>query len=125
MRRPWVLLALTLGSLAACGGDEDGKAPSVTLPAGKPLGVVAREYSFDPEKVVVERPGELRITLGNEGRLAHDIRLIRDDEDVGGTPAFEEGRRTARVRLSRGRYEFVCSVGDHKELGMAGTLEVR
>jgi len=125
MRRLWVLLAFGLGPLAGCGGDDDGKARSITLAAGEPLRVVAHEYSFDPEKVVVKGPGELRITLRNEGRLAHDIRLMREDEDLGGTAAFEEGRRTARVPLSRGRYEFICSVGEHKQLGMAGTLQVR
>jgi len=28
------------------------------------------------------------------------------------------------VRVERGRYEFICTVGDHAELGMKGTLTV-
>jgi uncharacterized cupredoxin-like copper-binding protein len=44
---------------------------------------------------------------------------------VGGTPAFQGGKRTAHVKLEPGRYEFLCTVGDHAELGMRGTLRVR
>jgi uncharacterized cupredoxin-like copper-binding protein len=29
------------------------------------------------------------------------------------------------VNLEHGRYEMVCTVGDHAELGMTGELEVR
>ena len=46
-------------------------------------------------------------------------------QDVGGTPAFEGGRRTARVSLTKGRYRFLCTVGDHAKLGMVGTIDVR
>jgi plastocyanin len=124
MRRPWVALA-GLALLAGCGGSEEPKGGAVTLPAGRPLSVEAHEYYFDPGKVTVAKAGELRITLRNEGSLAHDIRVRRGGRDVGGTPVFEDGRRTTSVRLARGSYTFLCTVGDHAKLGMTGTLEVR
>jgi plastocyanin len=125
MRRPWVALAAGLALLAGCGGSEERKPRAVTLPAGRPLTMAAHEYYFDPGKVTVAKAGELRITLRNQGSLAHDIRLRRGGRDVGGTPAFEGGRRTASVRLTPGSYSFLCTVGDHAELGMKGTLQVR
>ena len=87
--------------------------------------VVAKEYSFDPAMIVMRGPGTLRVTLANEGSLAHNLRLTRDGEELGGTPSFPAGEsRSARLRVERGSYEFICTVGDHAELGMRGTLKV-
>jgi plastocyanin len=125
MRRSWVALAASIVLLPGCGDSDEPKERAVNLPPGQPLRVAADEYSFDPNRVTVAEPGALRITLRNEGRLAHDLRIERGGRDIGGTPVFQAGERTARVQLSRGRYEFICTVGDHAKLGMTGTLEVR
>jgi plastocyanin len=124
MRRPWVALAASV-ALFGCGSDDDGGGRSVTVPAGGELRASGKEYSFDPSRVTVERAGPLRITLRNEGELAHDLRVRQGDRDLGGTPVFQDGSRSATVRLPAGSYTFYCSVGDHEELGMKGTLRVR
>jgi plastocyanin len=120
-------LALALSSLlaAGCGGD-DRPGRTVTVQAGAKLTVVGKEYSFDPSTIVVDGAGTLTLTLRNEGSLAHNLKLFKGGEDVGGTPTFPGGRsESARVKLSRGDYEMICTVGDHEELGMIGTLRVR
>ena len=114
--------------LAAGCGDDDDEAPgrTVTVDAGATVAVTAREYSFDPDRIVVEAAGPLTIELENAGDLAHNLRLRRDGEDAGGTPTFPGGRtESGRVRLEPGTYELVCTVGDHAELGMTGELEVK
>jgi plastocyanin len=118
---PLAALALVV---AGCGGDdEQGK--TVTAPASGAVRVVAKEYSFDPAAIVMRGPGTLRVTLANEGSLAHNLRLTKDGEELGGTPSFPAGEsRSARLRVEPGSYEFVCTVGDHAELGMRGTLKV-
>ena len=69
--------------------------------------------------------GTLRVTLVNEGSLAHNLKLMEDGDEVGGTPSFPGGEsRSTRLRVASGSYEFICTVGDHAELGMKGTLEV-
>jgi plastocyanin len=86
---------------------------------------VAKEYSFDPATIVMRGPGTLSVRLVNEGSLAHNLRLMKDGEGLGGTPSFPAGEsRSARLRVERGSYEFTCTVGDHAELGMRGTLKV-
>jgi plastocyanin len=124
VRRPWVVLAASL-ALAGCDGSGDGKRRAVTVPAGSPVRVSAREYSFDPSAIAIEGDGNVRITLRNAGDLAHDLRIERGGHDLGGTPSFQGGERSARLRLGPGRYRFFCSVGDHEQLGMRGSLRVR
>jgi plastocyanin len=90
------------------------------------LKVTGDEYSFDPGRVVVRGAGPLTIQLRNNGDLAHNLRIERQGEDIGGTPTFPGGQtQSGRVNLEHGRYEMICTVGDHAELGMTGELEVR
>jgi plastocyanin len=120
--------ALPLAALAlvaaGCGGDDD-QGRTVTAPASGAVRVEAKEYSFDPSTIVMRAPGTLRVTLVNDGSLAHNLRLMKDGDELGGTPSFPAGEsRSARLRVERGSYEFICTVGDHAELGMRGTLKV-
>jgi plastocyanin len=118
---PLAALALLV---AGCGGDDE-QGRTVTAPASGAVRVVAKEYSFDPATIVMRGPGTLSVRLVNEGSLAHNLRLMKDGEELGGTPSFPAGEsRSARLRVERGSYEFICTVGDHAELGMRGTLKV-
>jgi plastocyanin len=118
---PLAALALLV---AGCGGDDE-QGGTVTAPASGAVRVVGKEYSFDPATIVMRGPGTLRLTLVNEGSLAHNLRLMKDGEELGGTPSFPAGEsRSARLRVEPGSYGFICTVGDHAELGMRGTLKV-
>jgi plastocyanin len=126
MRRLAVPCAIVL-CLAGCGGDdEDQPTRSATIKPNSTLAVTATEYSFDPGRVVVTGAGRLTIKLENAGDVAHNLRIERDGEDLGGTPTFPGGQtKSGRVNLEHGRYEMICTVGDHAELGMTGEFEVR
>ena len=120
--------ALTLAAIALLGagcGTGDKPGGTATAPAGGSVRVTAKEYSFDPSTIVLRRAGTLRLTLANDGSLAHNIKVEKDGRAVGGTPAFPAGEsRSATVQLASGTYEFLCTVGDHAELGMKGMLKV-
>ena len=128
MRRPLATLVLAAALTGGCGGD-DAPGRTVTLPAAGELRVVADEYSFDPEAVVYDAGGagtRVRILLDNRGSLAHNLKVFDGDTELGGTPTFPGGRQEAgTVELEPGQYRLVCTVGDHEELGMTGTLELR
>ena len=126
MRRLAVPCALLLAAAGCGGGDGGNPSRTVTTAAGGTVTISADEYRFDPDRVVVRGPGALRIVLRNDGSVAHDIRLRRGGKDVGGTPSFAPGgSMAARVSLKPGTYEMLCTVGDHAQLGMRGTLTVK
>ncbi len=125
MRRSALTLALCSLLVAAC-GDDDDSGRTVTAPANAKLRVVAAEYSFDPSAIQLRGAGTLTVTLRNEGSLAHNLKLFRGDEEIGGTPTLVAGRsESVRLNLEHGNYRMVCTVGDHEQLGMKGTVEVR
>ena len=101
----------------------------MTLKAGQPVAVTASEYKFDPKNVTVQAGGKtttLAIKLHNAGGLAHDLKIDRNGSEVGGTPiVLGDKDAGATVKLAPGSYTFFCSVGDHEQLGMKGTLRVR
>ena len=125
MRRSALTLALCSLLVAAC-GDDDDSGRTVTAPANAKLQVVADEYSFDPSAIELKGAGTLALTLRNKGSLAHNLKLFRGDEEIGGTPTLPAGRsESVRLNLEHGNYRMVCTVGDHEQLGMKGTVEVR
>ncbi len=123
-----VALALALASAAGCGGDAE----PTEIP-GRTLTVSLTEYRLDPQDVRV-RAGRLRVVAVNRGTLPHNLHVVREDpedrertpDDLGGTPTSQPGdtRRHTFTRLRRGEYRIVCTVANHDDLGMRGTLEV-
>lgn len=126
MRRLVPLIALLLVLAGGCGDDDDEPGRTVTASPGEAVEVIADEYSFDPENIVLDGPGELRVLLDNQGALAHNLRVFDGAKDLGGTSTFAGGdARPGAVEVDRGQYELICTVGDHAELGMTGKLEVK
>jgi uncharacterized cupredoxin-like copper-binding protein len=120
--------ALTVACLlAGCGsGGGGGGGKPVTVAAGKPVAVTATDYSFAPKTIVVTGAGPIRFQLKNAGAQAHDLHVTKGGADLGGTAVFGPGEtQSATVRLKPGSYEFLCTVGDHAQLGMKGELTVR
>jgi plastocyanin len=125
LRRFALVLALSPLLVLGC-GDEDEPGRTVAAPANAKLRVLADEYSFDPSTIVLQGAGTLTVALRNEGSLAHNLKVLRGDEEIGATPTLPAGRtESARLNLEHGNYRIICSVGDHEELGMTGTLRVR
>jgi plastocyanin len=125
LRRFALTLALCSLLVAGCGGDDE-PGRTVTAPANAKLRVVADEYSFDPSTIQLRGAGRLDVTLQNKGSLAHNLKLFRGDEEVGGTSTLTPGRNeSVRLNLEHGSYRMVCTVGDHEQLGMKGKVEVR
>jgi plastocyanin len=133
MRALVAALAAAAAALPLGCGDDDEPGRTVTLPAEppRPVEIAGDEYSFDPETVNITGAGdaaplEVELVLDNQGGLAHNARVFRGDDELGGTPTFQGGdTRSGTVRLGAGEYRLVCTVADHEEQGMTGELIVR
>ena len=133
-RRRWAalgtFLALVAPTLLGCGGEDDGERAAV-VQAGGSVTVIGREYTFEPEQVVVRGGGaggdaSVEAVLRNAGSLAHNLTVLQGERKVAGTRTIVGGKRSsARFSLAPGEYRFVCTVDGHEERGMVGTLEVR
>ena len=91
------------------------------------------EWALLPEARAI-RPGRVTFVIRNRGKYVHgfEIEIRRLDDEHGGdgedaeTEELRPGQSTRMtVDLVPGRYEIECSVSDHDERGMRGTLDVR
>ena len=122
------LVALTLAVLlGGCGTDP------VTV-EGSTLRLRLDEYRITPQDVRV-RSGRLRIVATNVGRLTHNVKIVKQDEqDLEAPPTEIGGTRTAQPGesvpvtfedLAPGTYRLACTIANHDDLGQYGTLEVQ
>ncbi len=85
--------------------------------------VEADEFSFDTDRITVDKGDKVIVTFKNEGRIAHNFGIpafnIRTDTIGSG----EEDTITF-IANKRGIFDFFCSVQGHKDAGMDGVLEV-
>jgi len=124
MSRPRALLTtlLVLGAaLPAAGCGE----PAAQAVKGRTLEVHATEYRFMPQNVVVA-PGRTTIRLVNDGKLPHNLKLLRKGTRIGGPATVQHGGvSTWDVLLREGRYRMVCTIQNHDDLGQYGQIVVR
>jgi len=98
--------------------------------AGEPLTITAREYLFTPNRISLRGAKGKRIdqpvALRNQGELAHNIEILDGDRPVAKLRSFPAGQtRDLTATLAPGTYDFICTVADHDEKGMRGTITVR
>ena len=125
---PVVLVALfVVADVAAC-GDED----PVDV-EGRTLKLRLDEFRIVPQNVRVKE-GRLRIVATNQGRLTHNLEVVKQDEDdLEERPEEIDGTRTAQPNesaavtienLPPGEYRMICSIANHDDLGQYGRLIV-
>ena len=88
----------------------------------KTFTVEAKNFSFTPSEIKVKKGDRVKITLNNTQGF-HD--LVIDEFSVKNPQA--NGPTTAEVEFTAdkmGTFEFYCSVGKHREMGMKGNLIV-
>ena len=118
------------GSAAATASAAAAPAAGVDPRSGG-LEVALGEWSLGIEAKAV-RPGVVTFVVTNRGKLVHGFEIERrggdddEDEDKFETDDLRPGQsERMTVRLVPGVYEIECSVGDHDDRGMIGTLTVR
>jgi len=85
--------------------------------------VDAAPYSFSPKTMSVNVGDTVKITLKNVNGV-HDLKI---DEFNASTRVLNAGEMETItfVALKAGTFQYYCSVGNHRAMGMVGTLTVR
>jgi plastocyanin len=87
--------------------------------------VIAVEYSFTLSRTTVPA-GKVMLELVNHGQDEHNLNALGGEGQLAGsienTPA--NGVRDLQVQLRPGSYTLFCSLPEHEQKGMKGTLLV-
>jgi nitrosocyanin len=81
------------------------------------------EYGYTPETITVNEGDTVRIVFENTGKMIHNFIIDEFDVATKTIPAGETDT-VEFVADTVGTYSFYCSVGNHRALGMEGTLTV-
>jgi plastocyanin len=111
---------LAAAALGGCGGSE----PAAQARDGR-VAIALDDFLIRPQNVRAPA-GELTFEATNRGRLGHNFRVRgRRGEPVAIATLLpgRSGRQT--VTLSPGDYKMLCTVANHEQLGMTGSLIVR
>jgi plastocyanin len=118
---PVTLVLLAAAVLAAGCSRQDTKTVS-----NQDLKLVMTEYKVSPLTSYV-KPGHLTITARNEGKLAHDVTVIRKgDVIVGRSSVMNPGQSaTIKVALDPGTYRVLSSLSNDDPAGINGYIVVK
>ena len=116
-RKGWLFLinGVVLGLLIAVGAHAGVAPQKVTL--------IAKEFSYTPDKITVKAGRPVQILLDNKGLIEHDFVLDQFKVRTNLIKPGKSGSVTFTPKV-KGKFEFYCSVPGHKEAGMKGTLVV-
>ena len=146
------IVLVAVPTATGCGGENgDGgqaAAPAQTATqtatqsgaAGRALTIHMTEFAFDP-KDATAKAGKVTITAPNDGKVVHELVLLKTDADpaalpkkgaevdesasVGEIADVEPGStKTATFKLAPDKYAMVCALPGHYEGGMYGSLRV-
>lgn len=129
-----LLAAAAAVLVAACGGGDDegvqGAPAAPEAPANeKQVTVKLDDFAIEPDDLTVG-PGTT-IVAENVGAVDHNFTIEKgpdaseDSEDLAATSTFGPGERDELVvNLAPGSYATVCTVGNHRQLGMVGAITV-
>ncbi len=92
--------------------------------AAQKVTVVAKEFSYTPNKITVKIGQPVQLLLDNKGVIEHDWVVDRFKVKTGLVQPGKSATATF-TPTAKGTFEFYCSVPGHKEAGMKGTLVVQ
>ena len=128
------LLARASFGLVACGGDdeEDSSTSATTAledegpdPAAVSIAADADGALAYEQTEVTAPAGDVTIEFDNPAPLGHDVVVEDADEnELARTEVISEDSATATGTFETGDYTFYCSVSNHRDAGMEGTLTI-
>jgi|SRR5215467_3540344 len=133
MIRRLLVVALTIGAVAACGGggsssgsgSGSGSSGSTSAPAAQTVTFTETEFKITTASNNLTA-GSYTFNVQNKGSFPHDLHIATPDgSEIGATSVIQPGgSATLQVTLKAGSYTIWCAVDSHRAQGMQGTLTV-
>jgi plastocyanin len=122
MLRRVSVIGLILAALAA-GGCARSDTEQVK---GRVVNLKLSEYKLSPLTTYV-KPGPLTITARNDGKLAHNLAVIREGDVIVGRSTTINPGQTASIKISLdpGTYRVLSSLSNDDPLGINGYIVAR
>lgn len=123
MRVPRLALVAAVAlTLAACGGDEDEGSEATGTPIER-LTISLVDFKLDPASVAVDEPGTYALRVVNDGDTTHALEVEGGGDEVETAELAPGASEELTVEVEAGQeYELYCPIGNHRDLGMEGTL---
>lgn len=100
--------------------DEPTQEPAAETSGALQLSMTSTNFVYTPNVISAQVGQEVVITMTNTG--THDFVI----DELGVRQALAAGVNTIRFTPSKaGTFEFYCSIGSHREMGMKGTITVK
>ncbi|MFY9463350.1 MAG: cupredoxin domain-containing protein [Candidatus Sungiibacteriota bacterium] len=104
--------------------NQQTSQPPIPLAAAavKEFIITGKNFSFTPSTLTVKKGDTVKITLKNIGGT-HDLRIDGFNATTQRIGTGEQDTVTF-IADKTGSFEFYCSIGSHRRIGMKGTLTV-
>jgi uncharacterized cupredoxin-like copper-binding protein len=118
--------AATRSASARTAGHANAKVTTITVTMGKPS-----EFAFTLSRFTSIPVGKVTFTVTNKGAIGHSFKVCtkavttaKANACVGtATKVLNKGQsQTITVTLTKGKFEFICTVPGHASTGMKGLL---
>jgi uncharacterized cupredoxin-like copper-binding protein len=132
---------LLFAGACSVSGEPAGPTTTPASPTSGEITVVSFEWGFEPEAISLQVGQEITLTLENNGDILHNLNVdglkvdVIEEISSGGFSGDNDkifvGADSDDVGLLRfvpleaGEYEFYCTIGNHRQLGMEGRLTVQ
>ena len=103
--------------------DSAGTKETVVDDNAKEIVIEASEFKFSPATLTVKKGEPIKLTLKNVGKMPHDFVVdelgIRTKKIAGG-----DTDTIVFTPEQAGVFEYYCSVGSHRAMGMVGKITI-
>jgi uncharacterized cupredoxin-like copper-binding protein len=103
-------------------GEEAAPSLPPPKPGAKIVRVAGEDFSFAPDTIRLRAGHAVDIAFQNRGQSPHTFSVQALGFELKADPGQSSSGELGK--LKPGRYEFICSIPGHAQLGMKGTLIV-
>jgi uncharacterized cupredoxin-like copper-binding protein len=117
-------IAAAVLAVTACGGDSKGE-QAATGPSLQTYAVSETDFKLSPSTFTIDKAGTYTFHAVNDGQVTHSLEIEGNGVETKLASDLQPGASgDLEAALPAGTYEIYCPVGNHKDMGMEGKVEV-